>query len=74
LMIPMKGQYEQQCNALAASKMGVPVINEINEKFAAHLNNWIQDDKKVIVNFPDETARIVDNLIKQYAKPQSIVA
>ena len=24
LMIPMKGQYEQQCNALAASKMGVP--------------------------------------------------
>jgi uncharacterized protein (TIGR00661 family) len=74
LMIPMKGQYEQQCNALAASKMGVPVINEINEKFTSHLNNWIQDDKKVIVNFPDETARIVDNLIKQYAKPQSIVA
>jgi uncharacterized protein (TIGR00661 family) len=73
LMIPMKGQYEQQCNALAASKMGVPVVNEINEKFAGHLNNWIRNDKKVIVNFPDETARIVDNLVKRYAKPQSII-
>src|ERR1700753_1089237 len=25
MMIPMKGQYEQQCNALAASTLGVPV-------------------------------------------------
>ncbi|WP_374949669.1 glycosyltransferase family protein, partial [Mucilaginibacter sp.] len=26
LMIPMRGQYEQQCNALAASKLGVTII------------------------------------------------
>jgi uncharacterized protein (TIGR00661 family) len=26
MMIPMKGQYEQQCNALSASKLGVPVV------------------------------------------------
>ncbi len=50
LMIPMKGQYEQQCNALAASKLGVPVINEIDEQFVAHINNWISDDKKITVN------------------------
>jgi uncharacterized protein (TIGR00661 family) len=68
LMIPMKGQYEQQCNALAASKLGVPVINEIDDQFVFHLNNWISDDRKVIVDFPDETAQIVDNLVKRYAK------
>src|SRR5258708_9385541 len=56
LMIPMKGQYEQQCNALAASKLGVPVINEIDDQFIYQINNWINDDKKVLVNFPDETA------------------
>ena len=31
MMIPMKGQYEQQCNALAASKLGVLVIHQIDE-------------------------------------------
>ncbi len=69
LMIPMKGQYEQQCNALAASRLGVPVIEEINHSFAASLNRWIEDDRRVQVSFPDETARIVDRLVKDYARP-----
>jgi uncharacterized protein (TIGR00661 family) len=68
LMIPMKGQYEQQCNALAASKLGVPVINEIDDQFIYQINNWINDDKKVLVNFPDETAQIVESMVKRYAK------
>jgi uncharacterized protein (TIGR00661 family) len=68
LMIPMKGQYEQQCNALAASKLGVPVVYEIDDHFIYKLNNWINDDNKIQVNFPDETARIVDDMIKKYAQ------
>jgi uncharacterized protein (TIGR00661 family) len=72
LMIPMKGQYEQQCNALAASKLGVPVISEIDDHFIYHINNWLIGGEKVKVNFPDETAQIVDNMIKQYAKPQVV--
>jgi len=68
MMIPMKGQYEQQCNALAASKLGVPVVTEIDEHFIFHLNNWISHDKRVIVDFPDETAQIVDEMVKKYAR------
>ncbi|QEC77707.1 glycosyltransferase family protein [Mucilaginibacter ginsenosidivorax] len=68
MMIPMKGQYEQQCNALSASKLGVPVVPEINDSFGGHLTKWINDDKKIIVDFPDETAQIVDKLVKQYAR------
>lgn len=73
MMIPMKGQYEQQCNALAASKLGVPVIAGIDETFTSHLNKWIGDDKKVVVDFPDETAQIVDNLVNQYASQPGIM-
>jgi len=68
LMIPMKGQYEQQCNALAASKLGVPVVHEINGHFNAELEKWLNDTNVVNVNFPDETAQIVDQLVKRYAR------
>jgi uncharacterized protein (TIGR00661 family) len=74
LMIPMKNQYEQQCNALAASKMGVPVINEIDDQFICHINNWLNDDRRIPVDFPDETAQIVDNMVKQYANPQPVLS
>lgn len=74
LMIPMKNQYEQQCNALAASKIGVPVITEIDDQFIYHINNWLYDDKRIQVNFPDETAQIIDNMVKQYAKPQPVLS
>jgi uncharacterized protein (TIGR00661 family) len=68
LMIPMQGQYEQQCNALAASKLGVPVINAIDENFVSHINNWIKTDERVWVDFPDQTAEIIDNMVKRYAR------
>ncbi|MBV8388192.1 MAG: glycosyl transferase [Mucilaginibacter sp.] len=68
LMIPMSGQYEQQCNALAASKLGVPVLHAIDDDFVAQLNQWIRHGKAIEVNFPDETAMIIDKMIKQYAK------
>jgi uncharacterized protein (TIGR00661 family) len=72
LMIPMQGQYEQQCNALAASKMGVPVIKVIDESFVPRINNWIKSDERVWVDFPDETAEIVHNMVTRYAKLGSI--
>jgi uncharacterized protein (TIGR00661 family) len=74
LMIPMLGQYEQQCNALAASKLGVPVIHAIGDDFTEQINKWIADDTRIEVNFPDETAQIIDNMIKRYAKAGSILA
>lgn len=74
LMIPMRGQYEQQCNALSASRLGVKVVSAIDDHFDAQLNQWVHDDKKIHVNFPDETAQIVDDMVKKYAKPHSISA
>ena len=68
MMVPMSGQYEQRCNALSASKLGVPVIDTIDDDFVPRLNHWIQSGKAIDVNFPDETANIIDNMIKHYAK------
>ncbi|WP_448702145.1 glycosyltransferase family protein [Mucilaginibacter sp. AW1-3] len=68
LMIPMTDQYEQQCNALAASKLGVPVIKEIDGNFVPQLKSWVESSNRVQVNFPDETAAIVDAMVKKYAR------
>lgn len=68
LMIPMKGQYEQQCNALAASRMGVTVVEAIDQNFTKRINTWIKDDNRVWVDFPDETAQIVHDMVARYAK------
>jgi len=68
MMIPMKGQYEQQCNAVSASRLGVPVVHEINDSFNAELEKWLNAPNNIQVNFPDETAQIVDGMVKKYAR------
>ena len=68
LMVPMKGQYEQQCNALSASRLGVPVITEIDKKSIPRINEWLGSNEKISVDFPDETAAIVERMIKAYAR------
>ena len=71
MMIPMSNQYEQQCNALAASKLGVPVVQHVDGHFVNHLQNWIAANKHISVDFKDETAQIIDNLVKKYARQGS---
>ncbi len=70
MMIPMKGQYEQQCNALAAARLGVSVQPKIDKTFIPALQKWIAADPQPPVNFPDETAQIVANLVSKYSKPR----
>jgi uncharacterized protein (TIGR00661 family) len=67
MMIPMKGQYEQQCNALSAARLGVPVLQKIDENFIAQVQQWVAADVKTTVNFPDETAQIIAQLVAKYA-------
>jgi uncharacterized protein (TIGR00661 family) len=74
MMVPMTGQYEQRCNALAASRLGVPVITGINAVNIPLISHWVESNNRVQVNFPDETAQIVERMVKQYARPQPVLA
>lgn len=65
IAVPMKNQYEQQCNALGLEHLGVPIIWNENE-FGAKLEAFVKDGKRIAVNFPDETAGIIANLVKTY--------
>ena len=64
LVVPMKQQYEQQCNAAALAQMGVPVVKRLNDKYLDALDNWLQLGQPVPVNYPDCTAEIIDQLLR----------
>ncbi|MCG9793995.1 glycosyltransferase family protein [Flavobacterium algicola] len=46
LSIPIKNHYEQECNAEALRKLGVPVVYDAGDDFAMVIENWL--DKKII--------------------------
>jgi uncharacterized protein (TIGR00661 family) len=69
MVIPMKGQYEQQCNAAALKKMGIPVLRSLKKKHASKIEAWLQSAKVVPAHYPHRTAEIIETLIKDYPVP-----
>lgn len=66
MVIPMKNQYEQQCNAAALEKMGVPVIKTLEKKRLKKIAKWIYSDATYKVNYPDITEDILESILLPY--------
>lgn len=64
MVLPMKNQYEQHCNAAALEAIGVPALKNLKGKHTPLIENWIQNGTVVNVNFPDITESIIDLLIE----------
>ncbi len=75
LAIPMKGQYEQQCNAAALKAMGVPVIPSLKTKHLPVIQEWLENATVIQVNYPNETEQIIDQILQEHAadKYQQVV-
>lgn len=43
LSIPIKNHYEQECNAEALKKLGVPVVYEVSKDFDLIIQNWLNN-------------------------------
>ena len=65
LVLPMKQQYEQHCNAAALKEMGVPVITNLRDKHLDTVDEWLHHGRAVPVNYSDETAAILDRLLRE---------
>ena len=64
LAIPMKNQYEQQCNAAALKDIGIKILNKIGNDKISELKEWIKTDDAKMIPFPDHTSQIVDEILK----------
>ncbi|HEY0176931.1 MAG TPA: glycosyl transferase, partial [Pedobacter sp.] len=67
-VVPMKFQYEQQCNAFALEQLGLPVIWGHDKNWLPILQKWVSDPQEYQFDFPDETAEVIDKVVKQFAR------
>ena len=70
LVIPMKNQYEQQCNAAMLEEMGATVIKKLNKKNRDTIGRWIMSANYIQVAYPDRTAELVEMIIKNHGGEQ----
>jgi len=68
LVVPMKFQYEQQCNAFALKQFGLPVIWGSNKDWLPVIRDWVEQPQKHKFYFPDETAAVIDKVVKEFAR------
>lgn len=68
MVLPIKNQYEQLCNAAALEKMGVQVAYKLGKEFDQTIKTWLHD--ATIVNLPEiaDTKRLTQKLIKHAEK------
>ncbi|MBK9046127.1 MAG: UDP-N-acetylglucosamine--N-acetylmuramyl-(pentapeptide) pyrophosphoryl-undecaprenol N-acetylglucosamine transferase [Bacteroidetes bacterium ADurb.Bin397] len=66
LVIPMKNQYEQQCNAAMLKSMGVATMKSMKSKHHAILEEWVDAGQVVKVDYKDQSAAIVDTILKNH--------
>lgn len=60
LVLPIRGQYEQACNAAALSKYGVEVVKQIDDDFVSTVHNWLTQTAPTTFTLKQQTATIVE--------------
>ncbi len=66
MVVPMKNQFEQQCNAAMLQSMGVSTMKSLKQKHHDKLDEWLKNGLPVMVDYPDLTAQIVDRITTPY--------
>jgi len=61
-VIPMKGQYEQYCNAAYLKSMGILVLDQFSQSVSV-LQQWSDSKDALQIKFPDLTGHILEDIL-----------
>lgn len=64
LCIPIKGQYEQLCNAAALEELGVTILPAIREDFNEKLENWLNQEQQISIELQNSTTGLMEKLME----------
>ncbi len=59
LVLPMKSQYEQHCNAASLKELKVPVLKSLKKRSLYIIEEWIESKRVVNIDYPDVAANAV---------------
>jgi uncharacterized protein (TIGR00661 family) len=66
MVIPIRGQYEQWCNAAALERLGVKVLAKMDDNFSAEFDKWRQENTQAPVYYDNVAPRAVQHLFETY--------
>ncbi len=66
LAIPMKWQYEQQCNASALRQLGVTVCPSVGSRFKTDILRWLEEANSVHIPYTDNTSAVISRIRNLY--------
>ncbi|MBT9484071.1 glycosyltransferase family protein [Sediminibacterium sp.] len=67
LCVPIKGQYEQLCNAAALKNFGVPILANLNANFSKQVEAWLNGANQTQLHLSFNTGTIVEKLMETAA-------
>jgi len=65
MVIPIRGQYEQLCNAAALKTLGIKVLPAIDHDFPVHFADWMRYNVPTI-HFKNIIPKVVEHLFENY--------
>ncbi len=65
MCLPIKGQYEQLCNAAALERFRVPIVDKIDGKFGNNIYQWLSGMHPKPLELTKSTQQIVDIVIEK---------
>ncbi len=72
LVIPMKNQYEQLCNAFSLQQMGIKSVKSLKPKWRKTIQEWLDGQAATQIHYPDRTQEVVDRILSDFATQISV--
>ncbi len=66
MVLPIRGQYEQQCNAAALSEMGIICLEALDASFENKFEDWINGPTPTPMDFSKTTEEVVEYLFSEW--------
>jgi len=65
MAIPIRGQYEQLCNAAALEKLNVKVVNKIESDFTEIIIQWLKQSSRITISLQHSTQQLIQLVINK---------
>jgi uncharacterized protein (TIGR00661 family) len=66
ISVPIRGQYEQVCNAAALEKLGIICLKNIDESFPRIFHRWMNDITPVQIDYSKSIPEALEYLFSKY--------